>query len=197
LSAILEILESEAGTRKNTPNWAEIERAGEFPFENEKIGEKGILEVESEAIWIANGKGKSVARAIATPVDLPKSEKGIIGFARGRVFEERDRERAYREVDTGREKGKLRQRRPSWDRKERRPSWGKVRFLQDRELRIIEEGERLLGIYEREEWERTGRMSAPDSPRPIQPPPRDVSSFRTPLLLSPRMDISLLSMYRG
>ena len=34
LSVILEILESEAGSRKNTPNWSEREKQGDFPLEN-------------------------------------------------------------------------------------------------------------------------------------------------------------------
>jgi hypothetical protein len=44
---ILEILESEAGTRKDTPNWSEIERQSELPWENTIP-----IEIETEEVWI-------------------------------------------------------------------------------------------------------------------------------------------------
>ena len=96
MSVILQILESEAGTRQNTPNWAEIEGAGQFSFENEKVGEKEVLEVESEAIWIATGKGKSVANVTATAADLRRSEKVIVDFAWGKGLKRKQRKDTQR-----------------------------------------------------------------------------------------------------
>ena len=181
LSVILEILESEVGTRKNTPNWVDIEPSGEFPFHKEK----GVQVIESDAVWVGKGKGKSVATATVAPArNLPKSEKGSIDLGRGRFFEEKAfTGRVYNHTEQGKQRKQrsnldTRRRRSSWNTKQRRPSVGGVRSPQDRELRIIEEGHRLLNIYEREERERTGRMSdrkAPDSPRTIESPPRDVS----------------------
>lgn len=117
---------------------------------------------------IGKGKGKSVATATKSPVNVP-SEKGSIDWGREQAFVDKGLQEFYRE------KGYK-----VWEGRQRRPSWGKVRFLQDSGLDIIEEGTRLLQEYEREERQRTGRMSdrrSPESPRPIQPPPRDLESI--------------------
>lgn len=113
LSVILEILESEAGTRKNTPNWSEkIETTGEF------LWEKTIpFEIQTKEVWIGNGKGKNVAKSTNRPLErLPRSEKRSIDWSKG-----------YKDVFRDEKKGR------PWERP-RRPSWSKVRF----EQRIIE-----------------------------------------------------------
>ena len=114
MSVILEILGSEAGTRKNTPDWSEkIATTGEFPWE--KTIPFGI---QTEELCIGKGKGKSVAKSTDRPLEsLLRSEKGSIDWSKGHNFE---KEKGYRE-GLREEKGSL------WER-QRKPSWEKVRL---------------------------------------------------------------------
>lgn len=85
MSVILKILESEAGTRKNTPNLSEkIESTGEFPWE------KTIpFEIKTEEICIGKGKRKILQKARTLQFLSRDQRREVLIRARGIILRKR------------------------------------------------------------------------------------------------------------